>query len=74
MIGYGKTPVSDRARATRELDLDQAAANIKLAVARGFRDLSKLRSHADSAFLLSRDDLKVLLMDISFPDRPFARQ
>ena len=39
VIGYGKTPVSPAALSVRELDLDQAATNLKLAIARGFRDL-----------------------------------
>jgi tetratricopeptide (TPR) repeat protein len=35
VIGYGKTPVSDRARAVRELELAQAADNVRLAIVRG---------------------------------------
>ena len=72
LIGYGKTAVSDRARAVREQDLDQAAANLRLAVSRGFRDLHKLRSNPDSPVLLSRDDVKPFIMDMVFPARPFA--
>ncbi len=74
VIGYGKTSVSDRARAVRELELDQAADNVRLAIARGFNDLRKLRSHPDSTFLLSREDLKPLIMDMAFPDWPFRQQ
>ncbi len=70
VIGFGKTPVSDRARAVREFDLDQAVMNVKLAIARGFRDLSKLRSHPDSMFLLARDDLKLPIMDMALPAQP----
>ncbi len=54
LIGYGKTPISPSALTVRELDLDQAAANLRLAIALGFRDLSMLRSHPDSPFLLSQ--------------------
>ena len=72
VIGYGKTPVSDRARAVRELELEQAAECVRLAIARGFNDLRKLRSHPDSRFLLSRDELKPLIMDMAFPDWPFG--
>jgi serine/threonine protein kinase/tetratricopeptide (TPR) repeat protein len=74
VIGYGKTPVSDRARAVRELDLDQAAANLRLAISRGFRDIRKLRNTPDATFLLSREDLKLPIMDMAFPDRPFTNQ
>ena len=73
-IGYGKTSVSERARAVRELDLDQSAANLRLAIEQGFRDLRMLQSHADSQFVLSRDDLKLPMMDMAFPDRPFSSQ
>ena len=72
VIGYGATPVSEQARTVRELDLDQAAANLQLAIARGFRDLRMLRSHPDSPVLLSRKDVKLLIMDMSFPDRPLG--
>ena len=72
VIGYGKTSVSDRARAIRELELQQAAEYVRLAISLGFNDLGKLRSHPDSAFLLSREDVKPLIMDLTFPDRPFA--
>jgi hypothetical protein len=44
------------------------------AYVRGFNDLQKLRSHPDSRFLLSREDLGLLIMDMAFPDRPFRDQ
>ncbi len=72
LIGYGRTPVSALARDVRLHDLDQAADDIKLAVALGFRDLRFLRSHPDSSTLLSRDDLRLTIMDLDFPVRPFA--
>ncbi len=74
LIGYGKTPVSPAALSVRELDLDQAAANLAPAVARGFRNLSMLQSHPDYQTLLSKGDIKLLLMDMAFPDLPFANQ
>ncbi|MGO9922239.1 MAG: protein kinase domain-containing protein [Isosphaeraceae bacterium] len=73
VIGFGKTPVSGRAKAVRALELDEAAASVRLAIARGFNDLGKLRSHPDAAFLLARDDLKLLIMDMAFPERPFRQ-
>ena len=72
VIGYGKTSVSDRARAVRELELEQAAEYVRTAISRGFNDLRKLRSHPDSTFLLSRDEVKPLIMDMAFPDWPFG--
>jgi tetratricopeptide (TPR) repeat protein len=72
VIGYGKTPVPDRARTIRDLELDQAAQCIRLAISRGFNDLRKLCSHPDATFLLSREDVKPLIMDLALPDRPFG--
>ncbi len=74
LIGYGKTAVPPAALTVRDLDLDQAAANLELAIARGFRDLRMLQSHADSQLLLSREDLRLPIMDMAFPDRPFGDQ
>jgi tetratricopeptide (TPR) repeat protein len=59
LIGYGKTPIPDKARAARSLDL--AAANLKLAIDQGFADLPMLRSDRDAAILLDRDDIKTLI-------------
>ena len=69
-IGYGKTPILDAARSVRSLDLDQAAADLKLAIALGFSDLSMLRNHRDSWALLAlceRDDVKRLIEDLERP-------
>jgi serine/threonine protein kinase len=74
LIGYGKTPVPPAALSVRRLDLDQAAANVKLAIAQGFRDLDMIKSHPDSKILLSRQDLQLPIMDMIFPDRPFGEQ
>ena len=71
LIGYGRTPVPPAAHAVRELDLDQAVANLRVAVARGFRDLRMLESNPDFELLLAREDAKLLVMDMAFPDRPF---
>ena len=57
MIGDGKTEVSDRAKAVRSLDLDQAAANLQLAIARGFKNAARIKAYPDAPFLLARDDL-----------------
>jgi hypothetical protein len=58
VIGYGKTVVNERGGSIRQRDLDQAAANLRLAIALGFRDLGMLRSDPRYAILLTRDDLK----------------
>ena len=69
-IGYGTTPISESARSVRKLDLDQAAAELKLAIALGFSDMSMLRNHRDSwAFpaLCDWDDVKRLIQDLERP-------
>jgi len=74
VIGYGKTAGSPRGRAVRQLGLDQAAANLRLAIALGYNDLGTLRSDPRYALLLSRDDIQLLLMDMTFPAWPFDHQ
>jgi serine/threonine-protein kinase len=73
LIGYGKTPISDQARSVRELDLDQAAASLRLAISLGFKDLAMLGADPDSWILFARTDLRPLLMDLSFPAWPFDK-
>jgi hypothetical protein len=69
-VGYGKIPVSGPVKTIRELDLDQAACNLSLAISPGLTDLSKLQAHRDANLLLSRDDVKRLLERLKVPDRP----
>ncbi len=69
-VGYGKIPVTGPAKTIRELDLDQAASTLSVAIFRGLTDLSKLQAHRDANLLLSRDDVKRLLERLKVPDRP----
>ena len=57
LIGFGKTPLSPPAEAVRDLDLNQAANELKLAVERGCKDLGKLKSRPEWHFLQSRMDV-----------------
>jgi hypothetical protein len=61
LIGFGKTEISERARAVRKLGLDEAADHLRLAIARGFKDLPRLEAHPDAPFLLTRDDVQSAL-------------
>jgi serine/threonine-protein kinase len=80
LIGYGKAPVSAfssgtsaaRAEAVRELDLDQAASEVKLAVDRGLKlkDLGKLKSHPESDLLFSRALVKSALAGVQTSPMP----
>ncbi len=64
MFAYGKMPLSDRAAAVRELDLEQAAAEVRLAVACGLEDDAKLTSAPEASFLLKRADVKSALKQL----------
>jgi serine/threonine-protein kinase len=69
LIGYGKTPISGRARAVRDLDLDLAAAHLRLAISHGFTDLKRLEAHPDFGVLLTHADLKALVERLGFQGR-----
>jgi serine/threonine-protein kinase len=70
-VGYGRVPVNDRAEAVRRLGLDLAAANLRLAVAMGFRDFSSLRKNRDATLLLLRPDVRTIVDALGFPEDPF---
>ncbi|HZW33404.1 MAG TPA: serine/threonine-protein kinase [Isosphaeraceae bacterium] len=74
LIGYGKTPLSPPAQTVRQLDLDQAAANLRLAIDRGYSDLARLRAHPDSAALLARADVQSLVKGLEHPVQPAPTQ
>jgi tetratricopeptide (TPR) repeat protein len=69
-VGYGRLPLGGPAAAVRRLDLDLAAENLRLAVARGFRDLAALRNERDSWLLLTRVDVQPLVGEMGFPEDP----
>lgn len=74
LIGSGRTPISDRAKAVRELDLDQAADHLRLAIERGFKDVDRLKAHPDASFLLSRPDLKTAVARLESAPQPKSGQ
>src|SRR5262249_41436844 len=74
LIGYGKTPIGPPAQIVRKLDLNQAAANLRLALSRGFKDLARLRAHPDSAALLARADLQPLIKSLELSNQPTQTQ
>jgi serine/threonine-protein kinase len=71
-VGYGRVPMNDRAEAVRRFGLDLAAANLRLAVALGFRDFSGLRKkNRVATLLLLRPDVRAFVDPLAFPEDPF---
>ncbi len=67
LVGYGKTPLSAQARAVRQLDLDQAAGEVKMAVERGLQDLDKLEAVPEWRLLFSREDVQSAIKHLQSP-------
>ena len=54
-------------------EADRAMDLLRRAVAMGFRDVHDLRTESALEPLRSRDDFRLLMMDLAFPTDPFAR-
>ena len=52
---------------------EQAVEALRRAVAAGLHDLAFMRRDPDLDALRSRPDFQLLIMDLAFPDEPFAR-
>ena len=52
---------------------ERAMESLRLAVAAGYRKLEIIRTDRDLDPLRSRRDFQDLMMDLEFPDDPFAR-
>jgi serine/threonine-protein kinase len=65
--GPGVTAADGRAEA------DRAMQWLHRAVARGYRNVALMRRDLDLDPLRSRPDFQLLMMDLEFPDDPFAR-
>jgi len=55
-----------------EAEADRAIAALRQAIAAGYRDFSKLNTDPDLAPLRSREDFRLLLIDLALPAEPFA--
>jgi eukaryotic-like serine/threonine-protein kinase len=69
LIGYGKAQLSVRGKAVRELDLDQAANELSMAISSGFKDLKMLKADPDLTILLSHDDLNSSIKRLESSDQ-----
>jgi serine/threonine protein kinase/tetratricopeptide (TPR) repeat protein len=75
LIGHGKAPLSAQGAAVRELDLNQAVDDLKLAIRCGLKDPGKLKVHPESDLLLTRIDVESAIKDPkSLETRSGARQ
>jgi serine/threonine-protein kinase len=74
LIGYGKTPISPAAQRIRDLDLDQAVANLLRALSQGFDDLALIRAHPDAPALLARPELQSLIKALELRQQSSAGQ
>jgi tetratricopeptide (TPR) repeat protein/tRNA A-37 threonylcarbamoyl transferase component Bud32 len=54
-------------------ELDLAMATLRRAVAAGYRSVEWMRRDPDLEPLRSRSDFQLLMMDLTFPEKPFAR-
>jgi tetratricopeptide (TPR) repeat protein len=70
LIGYGKSPLGQPAALVRQLDLDQAAADLKLAIVLGFNDIASLRANRDAPLLLDRDDIQTMIRGLAHSESP----
>jgi serine/threonine-protein kinase len=70
-------PEGSRARETveevRRSYADRAVASLRLAIELGFIDLPRFRNEVDLDPIRSRDDFRLILLDLAFPADPFAR-
>jgi serine/threonine-protein kinase len=66
--GSGMTAAEGRAEA------DLSMERLRQAVAAGYRKITFLRTDRDLDPLRSRPDFQLLMMDLEFPDEPFARE
>jgi serine/threonine-protein kinase len=54
-------------------EADRAMEWLRRAVAAGYHNVANMRSDANLDPLRSRPDFQLLMMDLEFPDDPFAR-
>ncbi len=66
------TPQSGLPRGAVSTEPGQAMAALARALTAGYGDEPRLRADPDRAVLRDRQDFRLLLLDLVFPDRPFA--
>jgi hypothetical protein len=73
LAGIASEPRSGMTAAEGRPAAARAMQWLHRAVARGYRNVALMRRDRDLDPLRSRPDFQLLLMDLAFPDAPFAR-
>jgi serine/threonine-protein kinase len=73
LSGIGAQPGSRLTPAEVDRLGEQAVETLRRAVAAGLRDVAFMRRDTDLDPLRSRPDFQLLLMDLAFPEEPYAR-
>jgi tetratricopeptide (TPR) repeat protein/tRNA A-37 threonylcarbamoyl transferase component Bud32 len=73
IAGFAGKPGSGITTEEGREEADRAMADLRRAFAGGFRMLSLISFDHDLDPLRSRPDFRMLMMDLTFPDEPFAR-
>jgi serine/threonine-protein kinase len=66
-------PASGMTAAEGRAEAERAMQSLHRGVAAGYRNVALMRRDPDLDPLRSRDDFQLLMMDLEFPDDPFAR-
>jgi hypothetical protein len=64
--GTGRSPGDGEAEAAKAMDLLRRAASA------GYRDASAMATEVALSSLRSRSDFRAILLDVAFPEDPFA--
>jgi serine/threonine-protein kinase len=73
LVGWGREGITDAERTQRAAWADQALVELRRAIDRGFRDVRFITQDTDFDPIRSRPDFQALILDLAFPDDPFAR-
>ena len=73
LAGLAAAPGSGMTAAEGRAEADWAMEWLRQAVAAGYRNVALMRTDRDIDALRSRPDFQLLMMDLAFPDKPFAR-
>jgi serine/threonine-protein kinase len=73
LAGIATLPGSGMTAAEGRTEAERAMRGLHRAVAAGYRNVALMRRDHDLDPLRSRDDFRLLMMDLAMPDDPFAR-